>query len=419
MRSHLLPRNATPVERAVSETIDRLPELSVGADDIRGFKYNPSDLVVPHLLVEYGLGEIEDFLDDQRDLLREGVVWQRLRGTPAALHRALLWNDSDGTLEENPITRFKWWWFQVHLPDERHSSAFVSAMIALANASKPLRSEFARVTAGFDVRGFTLNEKRMNGGGMLNSWSGVRRAEGEPVLSFRVRHRTQAFADEVMQLDMKHSQRVRHAHLIDAGAPTEQRSGFPSALATGIGDSTDPKTVPFNNAPFEEEVSFGVPSPQVQTLHTDTGRLIIESASTADHVIVGRGIEGNLGYVDIEVSTEEAGLKYASLTSPPYSDMRSVTPGQLTTTSAYVSLLSGSLGYCELAVLAYNPGWTNVAYHKNQIEIGAGALAANLRSFTHVLDHAEVAMANGWLMLGIEGPGEAVVRVHINPMTVE
>ena len=35
-----------------------------------------------------------------------------------------------------------------------------------------MRSEFARVTAGFDVRGFRLDARRLNGGGMLNSGRG-------------------------------------------------------------------------------------------------------------------------------------------------------------------------------------------------------------------------------------------------------
>jgi P2-related tail formation protein len=419
MRRHLLPRNATPIERAVSETIDRLPELAIGADDVRGFKFDPTDLIIPHLTLEYGLGEIEDFLPDPAQILHEGIVWQRLRGTPASLHRALRWIDADGTLEENPVTRFKWWWFQVHLGGERRNSFFVTPMIALANASKPLRSEFARVTAGFDVRGFTLNEKRMNGGGLLNSWSGVRRAAVEPVLSFRVRHRDQGFAEDVMHLDMTHIHRVRHANLVDGGPPTEQRSGFPSAFATGIGDSTDPRSVPFNNAPFSEDHPFGAPTPMVQALNTDTGRFIFEAGSTADHEILGYGIEGNLGYVDIKVSATASGLRFVSLTSPNYGEMLSVVAGQQATTSAYVSLLSGSLGYCELAILAYKADWSNVDYEKSQIEIGTGGLATNLQSFTHAIELADAAMANGWLMIGIEGPGEAVVRVHINPMTVE
>ena len=92
------------------------------------------------------------------------------------MHCGLSWIDADGTVEENPVDRFKRWWFQLHLPGEAANTNFVSPMIAIARASKPLRSEFARVTAGFDVRGFRLDARRLNGGGFLNSWSGVRRA---------------------------------------------------------------------------------------------------------------------------------------------------------------------------------------------------------------------------------------------------
>jgi P2-related tail formation protein len=171
MRRDLLPRNATAAEKALSAALDRLPELSPGAQAIRGFKFNPVPAFVPFLIVEYGLGEIEDFFyaGDWRRILAEGIVWQRLRGTPAAMHRGLSWIGSDGRIEENPVDRFKWWWFQLHLPGEVSNANFVSPMIAIARASKPLRSEFARVTAGLDVRGFRLNASRLNGGGFLNS----------------------------------------------------------------------------------------------------------------------------------------------------------------------------------------------------------------------------------------------------------
>lgn len=263
-RIHLLPKNATALERAVSEAIDWMPEIGAGAVSLRGFKYDPIDQIVPYLVAEFGLSEIEDYLSNLRDVLREGLIWQRERGTPAALHRALNWIGKDGLIEEMSPRRFKWWWFQVHLPLEQRDSTFVTPMIALAKASKPLRSEFARVTAGYDVRGFQLNGSRLNAG-LLNSWSGVRRAAGEPVLSLRVHHSAAVEYGEGLGAVEGEWSSIHHHVIVDGAAPTEQKSSMPTSAATQLVSSSEPSIVPFNNAPFSATDTFGVPSPIVQT----------------------------------------------------------------------------------------------------------------------------------------------------------
>jgi P2-related tail formation protein len=264
IRRHLQPNNSTAYERALSETMDRSPELSPAIAALRGFKFRPPDHIVPYLVVEYALTEIEDYLPDLRTVLAEGILWQRLRGTPAALHRALGWIGHDGTLEESPPTRVKWWWFQVHLPFEVRSSEFERPMTALVKASKPLRSEFARITAGYDVRGLRLNAGRLNSN-LLNSWSGVRRQAGEPVLSLRVNHRNEVTYSDFGIGIIPGASTIHHVHVVDAAAPTEQRSGFPSALATSIADASKPNSVPFNNSPFSSDDPFGVPAQIAQT----------------------------------------------------------------------------------------------------------------------------------------------------------
>lgn len=260
-RRHLLPAPSTSLEKAISETIDRLPELGVGSDALHSFKFDPIAVVIPYLIVEYGLGEIEAYLTDPTRVLREGIAWQRIRGTPEALHMALDWIGYDGDLEENPPTRFKWWWFQVHLPFEVRSSAFAPSMTAVARASKPLRSEFARVTAGYDKRGFRLNAHRLNGGALLNSWSGVRRAPGEPVLSLRTHKNT---VSDVSPTDISalNIMRLRQVYSVLAAAATATRSSMSAGGATvGVTWAGD---VPFQNAPFTDG-PFGEPSPRVQT----------------------------------------------------------------------------------------------------------------------------------------------------------
>ncbi|KAB2682967.1 phage tail protein [Brucella pseudintermedia] len=260
-RQHLLGDDAapTPLERVLSESLDKLPSLMPGVESLRGFKFNPPDQIVPYLVAEYGLNEIADYLPDLRAVLREGVSWQRLIGTPAAVHKALRWINHDGDIEEFPAKKRKWWWFQVHLPFEVRNTDFVRPMTQLVKASKPLRSEFARVTAGWDVRAFQLNKHRLNGDAFLNNWSGIRRSPGEPVLSLRVNQnvRTKFWPAPFV--------RVRTITVVTSFVratyqlPLRQRISIFVASAGVLARYSDPAIQTFQNAPFVHD-RFGKPA---------------------------------------------------------------------------------------------------------------------------------------------------------------
>lgn len=260
-RQHLLGDDAAPtsLERVLSESLDKLPQLLEGVAALRGFKFNPPDSVVPYLVAEYGLNEIADFLPDLRTALQEGIVWQRLIGTPAALHRALRWINHDGDIEEFPATKRKWWWFQVHLPFEVRNTNFVRPMTQLVKASKPLRSEFARVTSGWDVRAFQLNKHRLNCDAFLNDWSGIRRATGEPVLSLRVNQRVVTkfwpapFVRVRVHTDITSFVRTTYQ------LPLHQRISIFVSSAGVIARYSEPAIQTFQNAPFVND-RFGKPA---------------------------------------------------------------------------------------------------------------------------------------------------------------
>lgn len=248
----------------MSESLDRRPELLPAIEALHAFKFNPPDQIVPYLIAEYGLTEIEDFIRDPRETLREGIIWQRLIGTPAAIHRALRWINHDGDIEEFPPTQRKWWWFQVHLPFEVRNTDFVRPMTQLVKASKPLRSEFARVTAGHDVRAFRLNKHRLNGTAGLNNWSGIKRSPDEPVLSLRVSIRRVVVvptngAVKVLETQNLHSHRPVSV-AIPISNPTFRLAAFPATRT----DYRNKSTVQFQNAPFVSQ-PFGAPVPRVQT----------------------------------------------------------------------------------------------------------------------------------------------------------
>ncbi len=265
-RQHLLDDDAapTPLERALSESLDKLPALMPGVEALRGFKFNPPDSVVPYLVAEYGLNEIADYLPDLRAVLREGIQWQRIIGTPAAIHKALGWINFDGDIEEFPVKATKWWWFQIHLPFEPRNTTFVQPMTKLVQASKPMRSEFARLTAGWDVRAFRLNEHRLNGGAGLNNWSGRKRSPDEPVLSLRVNIRRGVVMPTGDGISVADTQFIDMVCAVDCRRPLEQISFRLAASAAGRVDFRNRNTVPFQNAPFVAQ-PFGVPSTRVQT----------------------------------------------------------------------------------------------------------------------------------------------------------
>ena len=99
---HLLPANATPLEQALSLSTDALSRLALPADAIRQFKTDPTDPLLPWLIWEYGLGELLPYLPEPRQAIAEGILWQRLRGTPAALSTALSWIGMSASVEQEP-----------------------------------------------------------------------------------------------------------------------------------------------------------------------------------------------------------------------------------------------------------------------------------------------------------------------------
>lgn len=258
-RTALLPSNATALETAFSEALDRTPELSPGVVELRGFKFHPIDSVIPYLIGEYGLTGVEDFIKDPRQVINEGLIWQRLIGTPAAIHRALRWIQFDGDIEEARYDDAKWWEFQVHLAFEVQNTDFVRPMASLVAASKPLRSQFVRVTSGWDVRAFRLDTDRLDGGAYLDDWSGIRRADDEPVLSLcvHIREHVRLWPQKIVPVrNINRVSLASHAYL---NLRLQQRHGSFAAMATRPARFTEPAIQPFKNAPFIS-APFGVPS---------------------------------------------------------------------------------------------------------------------------------------------------------------
>lgn len=167
----LLPASATRAERSLSRAMAldaRLPQVAA----ITGAKALPIEVFIPWLLWEYGLGEVLDYLTDPRRALREGVLWQRLRGTPAGLRTALSWRGwQDVTIEEGPSGSRHFAEFQLD-PGVVLGDRDVDDLVGLSRLSAPARSRLYRIFHGYDLRRLRLDAGRLDHA-LLSDVSGI------------------------------------------------------------------------------------------------------------------------------------------------------------------------------------------------------------------------------------------------------
>lgn len=175
----LLPPNITQEERDIIEAINYPIDPSV----MRGFKFEPPDPFLAYLIWEYGLGELLRWLPDPRRAIREGVQWQRIRGTPKSLKIALGWANLQDIFIEEEVPGEHFAEFQVGAGPDVPNDLFIDAVIELAKLSAPIRSRLTRMyNDRYDIRRFILDSS--DWGDMLSDYSGCRITPDGPVLSF-------------------------------------------------------------------------------------------------------------------------------------------------------------------------------------------------------------------------------------------
>lgn len=182
----LLPPSATKLERDLSDASDFLHRTAGAVPALRTAKRTdiPAS-VVPWLIVEYGLGELLPYLTDPRRAIAEGVLWQRIRGTPGALKTALSWIGFTADVEEAGTPgAARWADFQLGLDAAPADVAFVQRAVELARLSAPVRSKLTRIHGGYDRRKFVLSRSKLSGPGLLSDYSGTTLRPDWPVLSF-------------------------------------------------------------------------------------------------------------------------------------------------------------------------------------------------------------------------------------------
>ena len=187
----LLPSNATELERDLSISMDSLERLPTAGQLIRSSKrQNIPDSVVPWLIYEYGLGELLPFLTDPRTAIADGVLWQRLRGTPESFRIALGWIGNTGTIEESEAGTIRWSQYQLGLAQAPADLSQTDSVVELSRLSSPVRSSLFRIYGGYDHRRFWLDDTLLSSGSWLADHTGVYLREDWPQLSFGREHRS-------------------------------------------------------------------------------------------------------------------------------------------------------------------------------------------------------------------------------------
>jgi len=169
--------------------------------------------LLPWLIWEYGLGELLPYLPEPRRAIAEGIRWQRLRGTPAALTTALSWIGATATVEqETPGIHFAEFQFDPGLVLD--SDTAIANLIAIARLSAPARSRLSRIYHGYDLRRLVLDDSRL-GEALLSDHSGVFWTDGQTKLSFgRVRKFAQP-AQDIALIPAREAVRFATARLLD------------------------------------------------------------------------------------------------------------------------------------------------------------------------------------------------------------
>lgn len=181
-KQHLLPPNATPLEIAVSETIDRTPEIGPYVEAARGVLFARPTLNVTFaswVLDQFGLGGISAYFDTVEDTIDAGIPWSRIRGTCAAIETALAWVEYDDiSIEHQFPHRRKWNRYTVEM-GAVPATELPRLMDAeyLGKLSDAARSVFFRGFEGYDHRALTWSASRY-GDSLWGDDSGVRLNSG-------------------------------------------------------------------------------------------------------------------------------------------------------------------------------------------------------------------------------------------------
>lgn len=169
----LLPPNATAQERGLELASRFAPSVDAGVQALLTFKENPPPQVLMWLVWEYGLEELLPFLPDPAAAIAQGLLWERIKGTPESVRLALSWlNLGENTaIEEEDPTTTHWHEYMVDPGGVPNGYGVLQNIVDLARVSSPVGTNLARIYHGYDLRRFKLDGSQY--GDLLSDYSGI------------------------------------------------------------------------------------------------------------------------------------------------------------------------------------------------------------------------------------------------------
>ncbi|MBX8799228.1 phage tail protein [Ochrobactrum sp. MR28] len=162
--ANLLPINSELWERCIADAISLPVQLQDAVTASHTVKWkSPPPSFLPFLVYELGLGELTPYVPNLYNLLDEGVNWQRVRGTPAAISMGLSWIGYSATLEEAPVSRRWWNSFQLRfsaLPAADNPD--LEQIEGITTLSVPKRSQLRRGVYHYDVGALIADGSRVD-----------------------------------------------------------------------------------------------------------------------------------------------------------------------------------------------------------------------------------------------------------------
>ncbi len=166
----ILPPNASALTRHLEQNNSFDSELVSAVAGIATLKTAPDDNLLHWLVWEYGLEEILPYSRDLRKVINDGLIWQRIRGTPESLTTALSWIDiNNAVIESEPPGRHfhEYQLATKQIPGDTN----IARIINLADLSAPARSKLSRLYHGYDIRKLSLSTGSF--GQLLSDHSGI------------------------------------------------------------------------------------------------------------------------------------------------------------------------------------------------------------------------------------------------------
>lgn len=179
----LLPANATALELALEQALMPGADVVAAAAAVGTAKEEVPDGWPLFLVWEYGLEELLPYIADPRTILTDGLVWQRLKGTPRSIVIAHDWLGLTSTVEEEEPRGRHWYEFQIDpgtIPDAEQ----LRNLVGLARLSAPVGTRLSRVYHGLDLRRAVYDQTSWSDGTLYSDHSGIWDEDLQTVISF-------------------------------------------------------------------------------------------------------------------------------------------------------------------------------------------------------------------------------------------